>query len=151
MIAYTLSFARMTTRIVIDTNIFISAIIGSNGPNRNVIRRCFENIYQPLMGNALFCEYEEVKTRPNVVERCSLSKREIATLLNSFMSISEWVSIFYLWRPNLSDEHDNHIIELAVAGGAEYIVTSNTKDFKKGELLFPDINIVTPAQLLRQN
>ncbi|WP_368500055.1 PIN domain-containing protein, partial [Moraxella sp.] len=43
-------------------------------------------------------------------------------MLNALLSICEWVRIFYLWRPNLKDEGDNHLIELAVAGNANIIV-----------------------------
>ena len=55
--------------------------------------------------------------------------------------------VYYLWRPNLPDEGDNHLIELAVAGGAEAIVTFNLRDFQRTELYFPDIAVLTPAQL----
>ena len=54
------------------------------------------------------------------------------------------------WRPNLRDESDNHLVELAVAGGAEAIVTRNVRDFRVGaDLRFPQIRIVTPVQFLR--
>jgi predicted nucleic acid-binding protein len=53
-----------------------------------------------------------------------------------------------LWRPNLRDEGDNHVIELAVAGGAEAIITRNTRDFRFAELRFPSIQILTPESLL---
>jgi len=52
------------------------------------------------------------------------------------------VSIYYLWRPNLKDEADNHLIELAVAGNVKCIITQNKNDFKNSDLLFPDIQIV---------
>ena len=63
------------------------------------------------------------------------------------MSVCEWVRIFYLWRPNLKDEGDNHLIELAVAGNANIIVSHNKKDFCQSELNF-GIQILTPEQLL---
>jgi predicted nucleic acid-binding protein len=52
--------------------------------------------------------------------------------------------VYDTWRPNLPDEGDNHILELAVAGGAEIIVTQNTRDFQSGALLFPAIQILHP-------
>lgn len=39
-------------------------------------------------------------------------------------SVSQWVKIYYGWRPNLPDEGGNHLFELAVAGSADEIVTS---------------------------
>ncbi len=53
-----------------------------------------------------------------------------------------------LWRPNLQDEADNHVLELAVAGGAEIIVTGNCSDFENTALRFPGIRICTPREFL---
>lgn len=64
------------------------------------------------------------------------------------MAVCQWVHVYYLWRPNLPDEGDNHIVELAIAGYAQTIVTNNTRDFKKPELLFPRINIIKPNEFL---
>ena len=61
------------------------------------------------------------------------------------------VSVYYLWRPNLPDEADNHVVELAVAGDAEAIVTHNTRDFCRNELRFPGLTVVTPGALTTEN
>jgi uncharacterized protein len=59
------------------------------------------------------------------------------------------VNVFFLWRPNLRDEGDNHVVEIAIAGGAETIVTHNKRDFAGGELKF-DFAVMTPAEFLRK-
>jgi uncharacterized protein len=69
-------------------------------------------------------------------------------LLYGFLSVCRWVSIFFLWRPNLPDEGNNHVLELAVAGGAAMLITHNVSDFA-GELKFPGVQVVTPGQFLR--
>jgi len=140
----------MTDRIVIDTSVFISALIGPSGPSRELIRQCLRGNYQPLMGNALLCEYESVLGRPQIVEQCPLTTAEIRTLLEAFLNRSRWTFIYYAWRPNLKDEADNHLIELAIAGNAAIIATNNTKDFKNTELLFPQLNILKPEAVLRR-
>ncbi len=58
------------------------------------------------------------------------------------------VSVYSLWRPNLRDESDNHVLELAVAGGADIIVTGNGSDFESTALRFPRIRICTPREFL---
>jgi putative PIN family toxin of toxin-antitoxin system len=139
----------MSTRIVVDTGVFISALIGSRGPSRELVRRCLLGDYQALMGNALFCEYESVMKREEILNRCPLDASEIEELLAALVSVTEWVPIYYAWRPNLKDEGDNHVIELAIAGNAQVIVTNNIKDFQGAELLFPKLLILKPEQMIR--
>ncbi|MEO1389954.1 MAG: putative toxin-antitoxin system toxin component, PIN family [Cyanobacteria bacterium J06634_6] len=139
----------MSDKIVIDTSVFISALIGPSGPSRELIRQCLKGRYQPLMGNALFCEYEAVSSRPHILKQCPLNKVEINELLQAFMSISQWTFIYYTWRPNLKDEADNHLIELAIAGNASTIATNNLKDFNNTDLLFPQLTILRPEDLLK--
>ncbi|MBD2576544.1 putative toxin-antitoxin system toxin component, PIN family [Oscillatoria sp. FACHB-1406] len=139
----------MSIKIVIDTSVFISALIGQTGASREVIRRCLKKEYTSLMGNALFCEYESVMNRTEILNQCPLEKTEVISLFSALISVSEWVHIYYSWRPNLRDEGDNHLIELAIAGNASSIVTNNIKDFKNTTLLFPNLSILKPEEILR--
>lgn len=104
----------------------------------------------PLVGHALFLEYEDVLGRKRLFEKSPLNARERQRLFESFLSISEWVQVYFMWRPNLRDEGDNHILELAVAGGASMIVTNNVADFAGPDLRFPDIRVVTHKNLLKE-
>lgn len=139
----------MNQTIVVDTCVIISALIGEQGPSRAVLRQCLKEIYNPLISNTLFSEYEDVSSRENIVNLCPLTEIEIRQLLNSFYSVCHWVSIKYLWRPNLHDEGDNFLIELALAGNATHIVTNNINDLVNAELKFPNLKVLTPEQLLR--
>lgn len=139
----------MTSRIVVDTSVFISSLIGPSGPSREIIRRCLMGEYLPILGNALFSEYESVVFRSDILAQCSLTGEEVLELFQSFLRVSEWVNIYFLWRPNLIDEADNHLIELALAGGASSIVTNNLKDFQNAELLFPKLSILKPESIIR--
>lgn len=139
----------MDKTVVIDTSIIVSALIGKKGPSREVIRRCLMGELKPIISNALFCEYQDVTKRKNIITLCPLSNDEIQELLNAFYSVARWVSIHYLWRPNLIDEDDNFIIELALAGNANTIVTNNIRDFKNSEISFPELKIATPETVLR--
>jgi predicted nucleic acid-binding protein len=106
--------------------------------------------YQPLIGNALFAEYESVIGREEIVRKSRLSAAEVADLLAAFLSVCEWVQLYYLWRPNLRDEGDNHVMELAIAGNAQVIATNNVRDFQGAELLFPTVSVLKPEQILQQ-
>lgn len=120
------------------------------GQNRDVIRACLEDRLSPLVGQTLFLEYEEVLGRESLFRKSPLSAVERMRLFESFLSVCEWVEVYYLWRPNLRDEGDNHILELAVAGNASMIITNNVADFTGSDLRFPDIRIVKPRELLKE-
>ena len=88
--------------------------------------------------------------RQDLFRDCPLSSVERYELWEAFLATCEWVSVYFRWRPNLRDETDNHLMELAVAGGAAAIVTNNVADFRGAELPFPDVRIVTPRELLKE-
>jgi putative PIN family toxin of toxin-antitoxin system len=79
----------MAIKIVVDTSVFISALISSKGSSRELIRRCLNGEYEPLMGNALFSEYESVIHREEIIAKCPLTSEEISALLASLMSRSQ--------------------------------------------------------------
>lgn len=138
----------MPKTIVVDANILVAGLISAAGSNRAVLRACMQRLAQPVIGEALFLEYESVMGRSHLYVRSPLSGEEREELFAAFLSVCEWVSVYYLWRPNLVDEGDNHVLELAVAGSAEFIVTNNVKDFRRSELRFPQIKILTPGEFL---
>ncbi|MDB9517066.1 putative toxin-antitoxin system toxin component, PIN family [Roseofilum reptotaenium CS-1145] len=140
----------MSSKLVIDTNVFVSALISADGVSRAVLRACLQGKYQPLMGIALFLEYESILSRSEVMARCPLPRVDVEALLAALMSVSQWVQVYYLWRPNLRDEGDNHLIELAIAGNAEAIITQNVKDFQRAELIFPQLSILSPKALIME-
>lgn len=132
-----------------DTNVFVAALLSMTGSNRAVLRACLSGKAMPLMGAALFSEYEDLLGRGSLLQACPVSLTERRMLLEALLSVSTWVKIYYLWRPNLPDEADNHLIELALAGHADAIVTNNVRDLRGGELNFPDLRILTPTQFLK--
>jgi putative PIN family toxin of toxin-antitoxin system len=135
-------------RVVIDTNVFVAALMNAGGAPREVLRVALNGGILPCFGNALFTEYEGVLGRAELFARSHLSRLERDTLFDALLSVSEWVRISYLWRPNLPDEADNHVIELAVAAGAVCIITENKRDFARSELSFPDLRVQTAGEYL---
>lgn len=139
----------MLSRIVVDTNVITAAMLSPAGSNRDVLRACLTGKARPLVGEALFQEYEDLIHRSDLMAKSPLSLKERDSLLDAFLSVCEWIRVYYLWRPNLPDEADNHLIELAVAAGADAIVTSNIRDVNRGELSFPGLQVLTPFQFLK--
>lgn len=136
--------------LIVDTNVFVSALISEEGASREVIRRCLLRRYQPCISLALFAEYRDVLGRHELFANCPLDATERDELFRAFMAVCRMTDIYYLWRPNLPDEADNHVLELAVAARAAAIVTHNRADFVRSELRFPELRILAPAELLKE-
>ncbi len=135
-------------KVVIDTSVWISALITKESSSRDVLRLVFEDKVHPQMSEALFYEYEEVMKRKKIQNLTPLTVEEQNTLFYAYLSSSKWNEIYYMWRPNLKDENDNFVVELAVASGAKYIITYNVKDFKNAELVFKH-KVITPEQFIK--
>ncbi len=137
-------------KIVVDTNVLLAAL-RHRGPSASVevLRRCLTGQAQPLVGTALFLEYESVFARTEPFRGSVLSIQERTEVLDAFLSVCAWTKIYFGWRPNLPDEGDNHLLELAIAGGAEAVVTKNVRHFRVSELRFP-LRILTPEQFIQE-
>jgi len=136
-------------KVVIDTSVWISVLIKKGSGARELLRLVFQDKIAPQMSEPLFREYESVMKRKKIQTHTPLSKEEQYELFNAFLSKCHWNDIYYTWRPNLKDENDNFLVELAVASGARAIITYNLKDFTNAELVF-DHTITTPEKFMKE-
>ena len=135
-------------RIVIDTNVFVAGMRSAGGASRVVLRKALTGPFKALFGNALWLEYQDLLGRPVWDKRSTdQDRREV---LAALAKQGEWVTVYYGWRPNLPDEGDNHLIELALAGGAQAIITHNLRDLQGRDLRLGPLQVLTPAQCLEK-
>jgi putative PIN family toxin of toxin-antitoxin system len=134
--------------IVVDTNVLVAGLRSGGGASRLVLRQCIDGRVQPIFGTALWLEYEDVLARQ--INQLEVDVNECQAVLAALAAAGQWVSIYFGWRPNLRDEADNHLVELAIAGGAEVIVTHNTRDFEKSEFIWQGLRILKPSQFLEE-
>ncbi|MFO1278985.1 MAG: PIN domain-containing protein [Burkholderiaceae bacterium] len=142
------TYAVTTIPVVIDTNVFVAGLRSGGGASRAVLRRVLGGSLQPLFGNALWMEYQDLLNRPVWGDATTTDERH--SVLAALAKQGRWVTVYYGWRPNLPDEGDNHLIELALAGGAQAIVTHNLRDLRGGELQLGSLRVMTPAQCLEE-
>lgn len=129
-------------RIVVDTNVLVSAMMSGSGAPYFVLQLVLQGAVTLLADSRIFAEYDEVTARP----RFDFDQQERRILLDVLSIISEPVIASPL-RLSLPDPDDRIFVEVAVAGDADAIVTGNTKHFvlKKSEL---SVAVLTPRQLV---
>lgn len=134
--------------IVLDTNVFASALRSGDGASRQVLRCILQGQALPLFGNALWQAYQALLGRD--VWTTDTTPQERLQVIAAVAKAGRWVSVYYGWRPNLRDEGDNQLIELAIAGNAHAVVTHNVRDLTRGELAWPQLRVLTPTQFLKE-
>ncbi len=131
-------------KIVIDTNVFISALKSKRGAAYRLLKLVGTGRFSVSISVPIIFEYDDVAKRRSML---ALTDQQIDDIINYLCLTSEHVAIFYLWRPVLSDPKDDFVLELAVNAAVDCIVTFNVKDFQKGQERF-GIEIVTPQEFL---
>jgi predicted nucleic acid-binding protein len=135
--------------ILVDTNVFVGACMGV-GASVKVVELCLRGQVQPVMGASLLAEYEDVVRREALFADCRLDLAQREELFDIFLASCHWRHTYFSWRPNLRDEGDNHIVELAVAAAVSHVVTWNLRDFAAMELRFPALKFVSPPQFIKE-
>jgi hypothetical protein len=97
----------------------------------------------------LLIEYEAVMTRAEHLSASGLSRANIGVLLDAVAAMVEPVRLGYLWRPTLPDVDDRIVLEAAVNGGADGIVTFNLRDFASAAKQF-GIAIMSSAEAVKR-
>ena len=129
--------------VVLDTNVLVAAIRSRRGASFRVLERLGTGAYEIVISVPLALEYEDALLR----RRGALRAEQIADIVDYACRVGRRQQIFYLWRPLLRDPKDDMVAEVAVAGGAEAVVTHNRKDF--GGLERFGVRVVSPLEFLR--
>ena len=128
-------------RVVLDTNILISALLSPFGaPAQVFLRTILDRDVQLCVSGEVYAEYEEVMRRP----RLRRSESEVSDALRAIRDRGYWV------RPTVRvracvDPDDDIFLECAVAGGADYLITGNLKHFPKE---WEGVKVLTARQFL---
>lgn len=131
-------------RVVLDTNVLVAALRSRRGASFRLVQKLGSPQFQPIISPPLCLEYEDVFRRPGLLP--GLTAEDISDFLDYFLSACVECRIHFLWRPHLPDPKDDLVLELALAGGAPFIVTHNARDFYGAKEL--GIRAVTPDDFL---
>ncbi len=130
--------------IVLDTSVLIAGLRSDRGASYEVLRRIGSGAFELNVSVPLVLEYETVAKR--LARELGLTFQDIDDVLDYLCSVAQHRLIFYLWRPVLPDPRDDLVLELAVAAGAEVIITHNRRDFAGAEKF--GVEPITPGEFL---
>lgn len=114
-------------QIVIDTNVFVAGLRSQLGASYRLLMLINSGKFKANVSVPLIMEYEDVAKRS--IAQLPFTENEIDALIDNICKESERRKIFYLWRPFLKDPKDDMVLELAVSGNCDFIVTYNKRDF----------------------
>jgi putative PIN family toxin of toxin-antitoxin system len=134
-------------RVVLDTSIVVAAVRSRHGTANAVLRLVARRRLVTLATPPLFLEYEEVLKRPEQQLVHGLATEAIDEFLSELAALVEPVEVHFQWRPQTRDPSDEMVLEAAINGSADALVTYNVADFRSAGEQF-EIPVFPPADLL---
>ena len=131
-------------RYVLDTNVLVAALRSDQGASRRLFLAAIDRKIVALASVPLVIEYEAVLTRPEQLEACGRSHAETNAILDAFVAVAEPVHLRFLWRPQLKDPADEMVLEAAVNGGADRLVTFNLRHLGQAAARFGIVAMTPP-------
>jgi putative PIN family toxin of toxin-antitoxin system len=132
--------------VVLDTNVLVSAIRSRRGASFRVLSLVGGGHFDLAISVPLVLEYEDALIRS--LPASDLDEDDVSAILDFVCSVAKHQTIFYLWRPIARDPKDDMVAELAIAAGADAIVTHNLRDF--APVAQVGLRVITPRQLLQE-
>jgi putative PIN family toxin of toxin-antitoxin system len=134
-------------RLVLDTDVVVAALRSPTGASAAIVRAAREGQVTLLLTVALALEYEATCRRSEHRSEAGLSVRQVNTFLDAIVAMAEAVPTHFLWRPQLRDPNDEMVLETAVNGRADSVVTFNLRDYGSAPSRF-GIAILLPREVI---
>lgn len=133
---------------MLDTSVLVAGTRSAAGASRRLLYGVRDKLFLPLVSVPLVSEYEAVLLRPEHLAAAGATEADMLALIDDIVAAAEPVDRYYLVRPLLRDPADHHIIETAVNGQADLLVSLNVRDLVPAARLY-SFRLVTPGQALR--
>jgi putative PIN family toxin of toxin-antitoxin system len=119
--------------VVIDTCVIVAGLRSPHGASRLWIEKALRQELITLISVPLVLQYEEVLLRPEILSLCGVTRDKAINLVDAFCRLGEAVDLTYAWRPLLRDPGDEMVLETAMLGRADTLLTFNVRDFAGSE------------------
>ncbi len=129
-------------RVVIDTNVIFEGLTKQGGASGLIIDAWVAGLLEVCVSNALAYEYEDVLSRKLSETRW----QKLQPILGSLLNQTQFIMIYYSWRPTSPDPGDDLVIDCAMNAGA-IVVTSNIRDLQIARESL-GLQVLTPAELI---
>ena len=113
-------------KVVVDTNVIISALMNVNGTPAKILSLILNGNVKMLYDNRIIFEYYDVLSR----NEFGFPKETVNDMLGYFKHNGEFVNAIFLKRKFI-DETDKKFYEVFKFGKADYLITGNIKHFPK--------------------
>ena len=127
----------------------MAALRSGRGASRRLLVGALDREFELLASVPLIVEYEAVLARPEHLAASGLNAREVSQIIDALVQVSVPVQLRFLWRPRLKDPADEMVLETAVIGNADWLVTFNTRHFVEPARDFA-IRVVRPGEAWRE-
>ena len=134
-------------RLVLDTDAVIAAMRSPAGASAAIVRAVRGGQATLLLSVPLAMEYEAVCRRPEHRLEAGLSGRQVETFLDAIIAMGQPVQTHFLWRPQLRDPSDEMVLEAAVNGRADALVTFNVRDYGTAATQF-GVEVLLPREAI---
>lgn len=134
---------------MLDTNIVVAGLSSPTGASAALIGRALDREFRLMVSVALALEYEAVCCEPRHRLCSGLGAQEVRTVISALCAVAEPVTAHFLWRPQLRDPADEMVLDAAVNGRADALVTFNRRDFAGAVERF-GIAVLSPRDALRR-
>ncbi len=136
-------------KIVLDTSVVVAALRTRLGAGNAVLRLVAQGKLVALATPPLFLDYEDVLKRPEHQLAHGLAPEVIDRFLAELAVLIEPVEVHFQWRPQSRDPNDEMVLEAAINGHADALITYNVRDFAAPAERFR-ISVLHPAELLKK-
>ena len=132
--------------VVIDTCVIFSGLYSDRGASWQILQYVSQRKLIPVLSNSLIYEYEDVLKRN--FHELGLSLEDIDRYIDGLCVSGKQVEVSYIWRPQLKDADDEHVLELSVASESKILITHNLDDFKTASRF--GVKVLPPSEFLKR-